>query len=180
MSPTDDPTQPTPPESAIILPRPNLGPEPWSEPPPRWGPTELILGAVLILAAGVLAVWQRRLRQARRRAMAGGSAEAGPESGAEATPNHRLIASSQTVRAALIAAFGPAWSSRTTEEIARDPALVDRLGAESAQAVIAYLQRVDLAKFAGEEFSDVDEWITTAQTFVSQVARPGPPRNRPI
>ncbi len=180
MTRPDDPT-PAPPRAgpALVLPRPNLGPEPWSEPASGWGPAEFLLGSIVAALGLALAVRVRRLHRIRRQA-----ARADPEdliaaTEAELRPNHRLIASSQAVRAALIAEFGPTWGSRTTEEIARDPILGDRLGPATAQTVVAYLEQVDRAKFAGEEFEDVEAWIGSAQAFLSQRPRRSGKDRRP-
>lgn len=45
-------------------------------------------------------------------------------------------------------AFGAAWLAKTTEEIANDPVLVDRIGPEPAAQLIAFLAEADRAKFA--------------------------------
>ncbi len=116
--------------ATLVLPRPNLGPEPWSEPRPGWGPAELAIG--LALVAGLLGLATRRARRRRadrRPASDLGGAGLDPP---DPTPSRRLIASAGPVRAALVAEFGVAWAARTTEEIALDPTLADRLGPEVA------------------------------------------------
>ena len=175
MTQTGDPVTPSPPEVAqVILPRPNLGPEPWSEPVLTWGVTELVLGSAVAAVAVLLAVRKARHQRAWLGANAAGSAGSEPVGDTELSPGHRLIASSGAVRAALIAGFGPGWSSRTTEEIALDPTLGDRLGADTAGLIVAYLQRVDRAKFAGEDVEDVEEWIDRGHAILQQIAVIGP------
>ena len=173
MSRIDDPTPPpTPVEAKVVLPRPNLGPEPWAEPEPAFGPFGWVSGSILLILALTLTI--RRWRWGlRRRSTIDPADSTTPNLEAESSPSRRLIASSRGVRAALIAEFGPGWGSRTTEEIANDPSLADRLGTELAGKVVAYLLRVDRAKFAGEEFEDSDEWIAQARSFLDRFPRPG-------
>ena len=151
--------------SALVLPRQNLGPEAWAEPMPTWGWTELVLGLLVTSSLLGLAINRRRARL--RREALGSNADLDPVTDAILTPSRRLIASSSAVRLALIAEFGPTWGSRTTEEIAIDPTLTARLGSENAAKIVAYLQRVDRAKFADEEFVDVNEWIDSARDALS-------------
>ncbi len=173
MSRRDDPKPPFEP-AQLVLPRPNLGPEPWSDPRPTSWPVGLLLGATLAIFALALALRGWRHRRSIRGTKADRTDAAGSNLEAELTPSRRLIASSQAVRIALIAEFGPAWGSRTTEEIADDPTLCDRLGPDQAEAVVAYLRRVDRAKFAGEEFEYVDDSIITAQAFLNRTKKKGP------
>lgn len=160
----------------IVLPRPNLGPEPWSTPAPVWTPLEIGIVAGIALLIVVLAILKRRRVRVAAQGEPLGSADL---DAADETPSRRLIASSAAVRAALIAEFGPTWGARTTQEIAADPALADRLGPAVAQGVVAYFEQVDRAKFAGEEFVDVDEWLRSAQDFIGQVRAVGNPARRP-
>lgn len=167
------------PTAPIVLPRPNLGPEPWTTPAPPRSRGELALGSGLILLALALAIraWWRRRRQ---RLESHGRDESSLDLAAPLTPSTRLIASSAAVRAALIAEFGPGWGSRTTQEIAADPTLAERLSPETAGAVVAYLGQVDRAKFAGEEVDQVDEWIAVAESFLRGRPRPAAsPRRAP-
>ena len=164
----------SPDAGALVLPRPNLGPVPWSEPAPPWTPIGLA-GAGMLAAAGAALVLRRwlRTRHLRRNLAEHDPALDGPEADA---PDRRLIASSRAVRAALIAAFGPTWGSRTTEEVARDPDLAARLGPAAAGALVDYLRRVDHAKFAGDEAEDADHWIAAARAILAELARRPPPR----
>ena len=62
----------------------------------------------------------------------------------------RLIALSGAVREALVARFGPAWRSKTTEEIARKAGLAEAFGPEDAARLLRFLEDADRAKFAAE------------------------------
>ena len=165
MNPDDSPAEPPVPQ--VVLPRPNLGPEPWSS-PSATTPAELVVGGVLVLLLAFLAVRKWRRRRAAAREELDQIDRSVSIYGSSLTPSHRLIASSSRVRAGLIAEFGPTWGARTTEEIARDPILAERLGPEIADAIVVYLDRVDRAKFAGEELADADEWIESSRAFVAK------------
>lgn len=58
-----------------------------------------------------------------------------------------MAAWSTAIRAALGARFGGHWQARTTEEIAADPTLGERLGPEPAAELVRFLALADLAKF---------------------------------
>ena len=157
------------PADEIVPPRPNPGPEPWSEPPGRIGVLAPWLAAVALL---VVLAWWRLAR--RRRARAGAPAEAAGEVAAEAvrSPRLRLIAASESVRLALIAAQGAGWGSKTTEEIAADPELAARLGADRASGLVGFLRLADRAKFAGEEPAEgeTDAALAWAASFAEGLA----------
>ena len=70
--------------------------------------------------------------------------------GAPPSRRERLIALSRAVREALVARFGPAWRSKTTEEIAREAGLAEAFGPEDAARLLRFLQDADRAKFADE------------------------------
>lgn len=163
------PTPAAPTAEVFSLPRPNLGPEPWAEPAPAWRSGAGLVAGMVILAL-ILAARRHRARLARGRAAAD-LAGLDPWAGGDDTPARRLVASSRSVRAALIAAFGPAWGSRTTEEIAADPALAARVGPEVAATLVAYLRDVDRAKFAGEEPEEADAWVGSAREILAALAR---------
>jgi len=153
----------------IIPPRPNLGPEPWVDRPIGPGPLGLglaALGLALILA---LARWRFR-REARPVVEVTGDATAE----VDRSPRRRVIAASEAVRVALIAAFGPAWGSKTTEEIAADPELGGRLDPGRAEELAAFLRLADRAKFAGDEAAGADEALAWASAFVAGLAASRP------
>ena len=168
---------PTAPDTAgIVLPRPNLGPEPWSGAESGPGPAAIgwLLGG--FLAVVILAWATRRLLRRRAARRAAGMLELfDPSLDPDTPPARRLIASSAAVRSALIAEFGPTWGSRTTEEVARDPAIVERLGPEVVEVLVAYLRRVDRAKFADEEPDDVDAILAEARDLTARLRASRPP-----
>lgn len=59
-----------------------------------------------------------------------------------------MIAWSLSIRESMADAFGSAWLAKTTEEIANDSTLVDAIGPEPAERLIAFLAEADRAKFA--------------------------------
>jgi hypothetical protein len=151
----------------LVPPRPNLGPEPWPV-PPGWTATAgwwVWSLALLLLIAG----W--RWRRGRSKAGSAGRASSpDPSLELDLSPRRRLIASSEAVRAALIGAFGPGWGSKTTEEIAAEPILAERLDPEEVGHLIEFLRQADRAKFAEDEsyrFDDREEWVGS---FVSAMA----------
>ena len=83
-----DPAQPSR-AAPIVLPRPNLGPEPWSAPEPAWTPLEVgIVGGVAVLVAALAILKRRRARASDRGEPAG---EVDPDA-ADLSPSRRLIA----------------------------------------------------------------------------------------
>ena len=128
----------------LVPPRPNLGPEPWSDPPPI---------ALLLWVAGALAclvlIWfaRRRLRRSRVGRAGAHLSNYGPS---DTTPRGRLVAHSHSIRDVLANQFGTAWRAKTTEELAADPRLAEVLGQDQLQALIRFLDQVDQLKFAPE------------------------------
>ena len=145
----------------IVPPRPNLGPEPWVDPPGwarRSGPWLATSGLLIALA------WWRLERRRRLRAlrpMLDGSEEVPPPP--DRTPRRRMIDASGAVRLALIEAFGPGFGSKTTEEIAADPGLQGRADIEE---LVAFLRLADRAKFAGDESIEAEHAIAWADGFI--------------
>lgn len=162
MSRLADGTATTP--AAIAPPRPNLGPEPWSD-PPGWGPA-LVPAAISLGFALILARWLLRRRRAAKADAVRGPSPAEAVVEVDPSPRRLLIASSESVRTALIAAFGPTWGSKTTEEVAADLAVVERLGSERAKALVGFLRLADRAKFAGDESLAAEGAMSWAAGFV--------------
>jgi hypothetical protein len=109
----------------------------------------LLVFLVLGLISGALLLWfLRRLRKRDR--LRAERIEKACLAGVPGSRRDQLIARSRAVRAALAARFGPSWRARTTEEIAADPALAERVGTDQAARLVAFLREADRAKFAGE------------------------------
>lgn len=150
----------------IVLPRPNLGPEPWPEPSP-WPVAIGWLAFGLILALAFI-TWKIR-RSPRAGGIAPGESQ-GPRVDPDETPRQRLIALSETVRGGLIAEFGPAWGSKTTEEIGQEPDLIGRLEPVEVDRLVEFLKLADRVKFASAEPESVEDWEPWASGFVSGLA----------
>lgn len=146
---TEPPPGPTPPTTAepVLPPRANLGPEPWPDSSEGIGWGLVFLGLVVLVAIS-FALWMRSRRN-RRRADLQKSERGQTRPPAFPSPIDRRIRRAERLRDALITAFGPSWSAKTTEEIAADPALPTRLGPEPSARVVAILADADRAKFAG-------------------------------
>jgi hypothetical protein len=127
---------------ALVPPRPNLGPEPWSEPEPIAGVCLLAgLLAALFLAAGFLTLRRRaRARAARSRVAS--------QPQVDATPRGQLVALSDSIRQDLTNRFGTAWRAKTTEELSADSLLVQALGRQHLDELIRFLDQIDRLKFA--------------------------------
>lgn len=150
----------------LVPPRPNLGPEPWPE-GTGWPGLAGWAGAGLALVLA-LAIWSRRRRRSRK----GAPETSGPialPGEVDPTPRQRLIASSEVVRGALIGAFGPAWASKTTEEIAEEPGLAGRFDPPEVERLLAFLRLADRVKFAEAEPGTADDWEDWAGAFLSSM-----------
>jgi hypothetical protein len=126
---------------SLVPPRPNLGPEPWSEIPGR-GRTWLVV-PVLVALVGAWLAW--RIVRARRKRSSQGAVSLEP---LDESPRGRLVALSSSAKTALAARFGPAWRAKTTEELAVEPALAELLGPDLLRELIEFLDRTDRLKFA--------------------------------
>lgn len=150
--------------SPIILPRPNLGPEPWPD-PPLW---PWLVGAGTVAALVVLLIRRLRKRSRARK-------EEAARPGVEALPPQALAPElTDRVRSALVRAFGPSWRARTTEEVAGSSDLSARFGEEIAGRVVDYLRAVDRAKFSADPAGPPDELDWWASRFAEEV-KAGPP-----
>ena len=164
-----DPSQAVDADS-LVPPRPNLGPEPWPD-DPEWSTIVggWALGLALALVVVVLVViGRRRWNKPRSRSVAADGLDT-PAIEGPPTARQRLIAASELVRGGLIAAFGPAWASKTTEEIAEEPGLVGRLGPSLSEGLLSFLRLADRAKFAEAEPESTEDWEAWAGSFVSSL-----------
>lgn len=155
----------------VTPPRPNLGPEPWSEAgrPVSW---MALAGAGLAIVVAFVfwAAWRRR-RRAKLRPPPAPHPDAIADSPAE-----RLIAQARSVRSAIEARLGPEWAARTTEEVAGSAAVRDWLGAARAEELRQFLSAADRAKFASFEaafdgaLAELQSWDAWADAFLSTAA----------
>jgi hypothetical protein len=155
----------------VIPPRPNLGPEPWSEQRPEPFPLAEVTfaTAALLLVMVLAAAWRRRRRTTRLRT-ASASPLALPSGG---DPSARLVILAGQARETLAARFGPSLRARTTEEIAADPRLRESLGDSHFVPIVRLLATADRWKFAplpkgplGESaFEDLSRWEECCRTL---------------
>jgi hypothetical protein len=121
----------------LVPPRPNLGPEPWSEERSSLWP---LLGVGLVLAA---AVWMISRRRRKRRAVSPPQ----PVTSLD-TPEAQLLSLAVQARETLATRFGPSFRARTTEEISNDAVVKEALGDDHFQSLIRLLSTADHWKFA--------------------------------
>ena len=128
----------------LIPPRPNLGPEPWSEGDPSslWLAVTTVATGLLMGYLGLRLVRRRRRKIAVRRR---------PDpSRSDDTPRGQLVAQSSSLRDALAHHFGLAWRAKTIEELASEPQLAAVLDTDELRDMIRFLDEVDRLKFAPE------------------------------
>ena len=136
---------------ALVPPRPNLGPEPWSDPLPF---------ALFLWVAGALAclflTWllRRRLRHMGVGRTGQLVSNLGPR---DTTPRGRLVALSHSMRDVLTNQFGTTWRAKTTEELSVEPRLAAVLGHVQLLELIRFFDQVDQLKFAPERSNHRDE-----------------------
>jgi hypothetical protein len=145
----------------IVLPRPNLGPEPWPD-APVW--PWITAAAVLVSLVALIIKHRRKRARAKTTTVIPNEVAASPSEPSPLTDR---------VRGALIRAFGPAWRARTTEEVAASPALAERFGPEVAAQVVAYLRACDRAKFSANAASPDEELDWWAARFTEEVEAGG-------
>jgi hypothetical protein len=160
-------------QRALVPPRPNLGPEPWSETRiDRELPLEIGLALALVLA-GVF--WIVRRSRAGRRRMS----PAEPQLSAhDNSPGAMLLSLAASVREGLADRFGPALRARTTEEIAADAAIREALGEVNLEPLTDLLVAADRWKFASEPgngreeslLDDLSNWEAWHKTFLAELA----------
>ena len=138
----------------LVPPRPNLGPESWSEPPPV--AVAVIVAAALggLLIAWLFWRWRRKRRSRILRAIK-------PPSSHDATPQGRLVACSHSIRETLADQFGTAWRAKTTQELAEEAPLLEVLGHVQLDDLIRFLDLVDHLKFAPERSNNHHESLAS-------------------
>ncbi len=154
-------------EGPLIPPRPNLGPEPWPEPQ---GSTGRAVGGLFALIGLVLLLAWRWRRRRKSDNLARQSPVEAALDGADDDPRRRLIDSAEVARGALIAAFGPAWRSKTTEEIADDTRPPARFEPAEIARLVALLRLADRVKFASADPGPTDDWEAWSARFATRAA----------
>jgi hypothetical protein len=158
---------------ALVPPRPNLGPEPWSETRiERELPLEIGLALGLVLA-GLLWIVRRRSVGRRRASLAEPQVSEHDDS-----PGAVLLSLATRVREALAARFGPALRARTTEEIAADAEIREALGEVNLEPLTHLLIAADRWKFASEPgngqeeslLDDLSTWKAWHKTFLAEIS----------
>ncbi len=164
----------------LIPPQPNLGPEPWRDPPPA---SRLLLALAFVSIGLLLAGWlwrRRRSLRARRPRLA-----IGELSEADAGPRGQLVGLSETIRDALTAQFGNSFRAKTTEELSADERLIVLLGDDGFRELMQFLDRIDRLKFApvrpAEQDEDLSQVLAVWEPLVSALAARirAKPRSRP-
>jgi hypothetical protein len=131
---------------SLVPPRPNLGPEPSLDSPPRasvWTAVAISALLILLIAVGILTL-MRRARRLPKHAAPVVLRE--PDD----TPRGHFVALSQSIRETLTSQFGTSWRAKTTEELSSDGELEQVLGKEPLEELIRFLDQVDRLKFAPE------------------------------
>jgi hypothetical protein len=127
----------------LVPPRPNLGPETWSEEPASLLPLLSVGITLCALLAGAIGFFFYRRRRSARRSDGPSPPEALP-----LNPADQLLNLAGQVREDLVARFGSSLRARTTEEIAADLHVKEVLGVEHFEPVIRLLALADHCKFA--------------------------------
>ncbi|HKI17023.1 MAG TPA: hypothetical protein VKA15_04055 [Isosphaeraceae bacterium] len=155
----------------LVPPRPNLGPEPWSETQSMRAVYVALALGVILASAALYGVW-------RHRRIARGKAKKRPAAERQgATASERLIGLSGSLRAALTDRFGTSYRARTTEELSADLELGQLLGGESFEQLIQFLDQIDRIKFAPVRTpnrqhaleQDLAEWEPRVRDLVTQI-----------
>jgi hypothetical protein len=128
---------------ALVPPRPNLGPEPWSEARDNgYRSVGIGLALAVCLAGALWITWRRR---ASRRSRPPAQPQSDPQAD---SPSAQLVYLAAGAREALAARFGPSLRARTTEEIAADLAIREAIGESHVESLIELLSTADRWKFA--------------------------------
>lgn len=144
----------------MVPPRPNLGPEPLTEPGSAWR-WIAILTCLVVLGIGLaVRTWGKWPRTARI---------PGP---IEKPPTRNLapiVVLAEIARDSLVVRFGASWRAKTTEEIADDNVLAETIGAEDAGRLVALLIEADRVKFSVETASDQggEVWADWVEAFAA-------------
>jgi hypothetical protein len=157
----------------LIPPRPNLGPETWSEEPSSLLPFWSAGIALFVLLAGAIGIFFYRRRRSGRR-----TAKPSPADALPVILGTQLLNLAGQIREDLAARFGPSFRARTTQEIAADLEVKEVLGVEHLEPVIRLLSLADYCKFAalpenGEQQtldSEISAWTALRTDLVARLA----------
>jgi len=128
----------------LVPPRPNLGPEPWSETRSVTDAYSVAFALLVILSGAALyGVWRKR-----RIARGKGAKPPVIDERPDAAPRERLIGLAGSLRTALTDRFGASYRARTIEELSADGDLGKLLGVELFGQLIQFLDQIDQLKFA--------------------------------
>jgi hypothetical protein len=161
----------------LVPPRPNLGPEPWTEPQGLARSPFSIAAGLGTLVVVLLVTWLLRRRRLRHARQAPRTSTLEPS---DDSPHGRIVRLAADVRQVLSAQLGPTMRARTTEELAADPLVQERLGAEQFELLIQLLSRADLWKFAPPSENGHSDSLATEipawEALVATLGRRQPPR----
>jgi hypothetical protein len=133
----------TPARAPLVLPRPNLGPDPLAEP---WPSAWWLAGLAGVVVVG-LVIWRLRGRRRGRKVSSGSHSNADVAATTQ-TPEDALVTLGLSVRQELIDRLGQAWRAKTTEELSASAQLSEVFGPEPLSELVRFLDRVDQLKFA--------------------------------
>ncbi len=155
----------------LVPPRPNLGPEPWSETQSMRAVYVALALLVILSSATLYGVWRHR-RSVRAKG------EKRPLfDQPDATPRQRLIGLWGSLREALADRLGASYRARTTEELGADEKLGELLGEELFNQLIHFLDQIDQLKFApvrtpcdqDAREQELVEWEPRVKNLVTQL-----------
>jgi len=138
---------------SLVPPRPNLGPEPWSETNPVTWPMLAMVIALVALLSGAFWIIRRRARRP------GPAPPRPPAIAPDHTPEAQLLNLAAQVRDSLVLRFGPPLRARTTEEISTDAVVKEALGDDHFKSLIRLLSTADHWKFASPPENGQTEFL---------------------
>ncbi len=135
-----------------LPPRPNLGPEPWPEPPA--GSREWVAWAVAVAVVLVVVMVWRWSRRRRRPIQGRIPVAGGPGAVSEEPAPERVVRLSAEVRRALADRLGSPLPAMTTEEVLARMAAEPAFSKDGLEPLRSLLREADRVKFAGRVESE--------------------------